>query len=95
MMNLPFTNDDETQLIIVAKDAIRKGKFQNLQRYINKLKKAVGKNPIKPVVILERIINILKSYPLKTAADEEIQELRIVTPKILTPEIIITENFNH
>jgi HKD family nuclease/superfamily II DNA or RNA helicase len=95
MMNLPFTNDEETQLIIIAKDAIRTGKFQNLQRDINKLKKAVAKSPLKPVIILERIIQILKSYPLKT--EEEIDEhidLRPVISKVLNPEIIITESFS-
>ena len=95
MMNLPFTNDEETQLIIIAKDAIRTGKFQNLQRDINKLKKAVAKSPLKPVIILERIIQILKSYPLKT--EEEIDEhtdIRPVISKVLNPEIIITESFS-
>lgn len=94
MLNLPFTNDQETQLIIIAKEAIRKGRFQNLQRDINKLKKAVKKSPLKPVIILERVIGILKSYPLKQEEEEIYQELQVIKPKVLNPEIIITESFS-
>jgi len=94
MMNLPFTNDKETQLIIIAKEAIRKGRFQNLQRDINKLHKAVKKSPLKPVIILERVIGILKSYPLKQDEDEIYQEVQVIKPRVLNPEIIITESFS-
>ncbi|HAO09155.1 MAG TPA: helicase [Chryseobacterium sp.] len=94
ILNLPFTNDQESQLIIIAKEAIRKGRFQNLQRDINKLQKAVKKTPLKPVIILERVIAILKSYPLKQEEEETSEEIRIVKPRILNPEIIITESFS-
>ena len=94
MINLPFTNDAETELIITAKEAIRKGRFQNLQRDINKLKRAVGKSPLKPVIILERIIAILKSYPLVNEEVDEVEQVQDVASKILNPEIIITESFS-
>ncbi len=94
MLNLPFTNDQETQLIIIAKEAIRKGRFQNLQRDINKLHKAVKKSPLKPVIILERVIGILKSYPLKQEEEEIYQEVQAIKPRVLNPEIIITESFS-
>ncbi|RLD56145.1 MAG: helicase, partial [Bacteroidetes bacterium] len=93
MINLPFTNDAETELIIKAKEAIRKGRFQNLQRDINKLKRAVGKSPLNPVIILERIMAILKSYPLVNEDVDEIEQVKVVTSKLLNPEIIITESF--
>lgn len=94
MLSLPFTNDQETQLIIIAKEAIRKGRFQNLQRDINKLHKAVKKSPLKPVIILERVIGILKSYPLKQEDEEIYQEVLVLKPRVLNPEIIITESFS-
>ena len=94
MLNLPFTNDQETQLIIIAKGAIRKGRFQNLQRDINKLHKAVKKSPLKPVIILERVIVILKSYPLKQDEEDIYQEVQVIKPRVLNPEIIITESFS-
>jgi superfamily II DNA/RNA helicase len=94
MINLPFTNEAERDLIILAKEAIRKGKFQNLQRDINKLQKAVKKSPLKPVIILERIIAILKSYPLKQEEEVIIENKAIVIPKSFNPEIIISESFS-
>lgn len=95
MLSLPLTNDAETQLIIIAKEAIRKGRFQNLQRDINKLKRAVKKSPLKPVIILEKVMAILKSYPLKQEEEEIYQEVQIIKPKVLNPEIIITESFSN
>jgi hypothetical protein len=94
MINLPFTNDTETELIIMAKEAIRKGRFQNLQRDINKLKRAVSKSPLKPVIILERIIAILRSYPLVNEEIDEVEEIRVSISKTLNPEIIITESYS-
>jgi hypothetical protein len=94
MINLPFTNDRETELILKAKEAIRKGRFQNLQRDINKLKRAVGKSPLKPVIILERIMTILKSYPLANEEVDEVEPIKVITSKIMNPEIIITESFS-
>jgi superfamily II DNA/RNA helicase/HKD family nuclease len=95
ILHLPFVSDKETQLIIIAKESIRKGRFQNLQRDINKLQKAVKKTPLKPVMILERIIGILNSYPLKQEEEEIFQEVQIIKPRVLNPEIIITESFSN
>lgn len=95
MLNLPFINDKETQLIIIAKEAIRKGRFQNLQRDINKLHKAVKKAPLKPVIILEKIIGILNSYPLKQEEEAIYHDLQVIKPRVLNPEIIITESFSN
>ena len=95
MLHLPFINDKETQLIIIAKEAIRKGRFQNLQRDINKLHKAVKKAPLKPVIILEKIIGILNSYPLKQEEEEIYEEVQVIKPRVFNPEIIITESFSN
>ncbi len=94
MMNTPFANEYEIELIITAKDAIRKGRFQNLQRDINKLKRSLKKSPLKPVIIFEKVIEILKSYPLKTPDNEATERKTLVATKILEPEIIITESFS-
>lgn len=94
MIDLPFTSEDERKLIVKAKEAIRQGKFQNLQRDINKLQRAVKKSPLKPAIILEKVVEILKGYPL---ADEEAQETfekKVVKLKAMNPEIIISESFN-
>lgn len=92
VLDLPFTNEEERGLIIKAKEAIRKGRFQRLQRDINKLKRAVNKSPLKPAIILEKIVEILKSYPLQTIQDED-GEAKPKLKKSLNPEIIISESF--
>ena len=92
-LNLPFTNELEKELIVEAKEAIRKGKFQNLQRDLNKLQKAVKKSPLKPVLLLEKVLAILKSYPLEKAETEQVSEIVLPVIKLLNPDIIITESF--
>lgn len=94
MQDLPFTNEEERALIIKAKEAIRQGRFQRLQRDINKLKRAVSKSPLKPAIILERIVEILKSYPLQAIHEEEGEASKVVMKKSLNPEIIISESFS-
>lgn len=93
-INLPFTNEGEKELILNAKEAIRQGKFQNLQRDINKLQKAVKKSPLKPALILERVITILKGYPIKKQEHEPTQEQVHSFNTTINPEIIITESFS-
>lgn len=93
LLNMRLANDDETKLIEKAKEALRKGKFQNLQREINKLQNSVKKNPMKPAVILKNIIGILNKYPLiieenrQNAVDDNLDRIS------LKPEIIISESF--
>lgn len=93
MLGLPFVNEEERKLIINAKDALRKGRFQNLQRDINKFQRALKKFPLKPAIILEKIIEILKGYPLVNKEAEQDFEEKIVKIMAMNPEIIITESF--
>ena len=81
-------------MLLAARDAIKRGKFQNLQRDINKLQKAVKKTPLKPVLLLEKMIVILKKYPLQNEADEPILEVVQKSIKTFNPEIIISESYN-
>lgn len=93
-LNLPFASVNDKDLITQAKEAIRKGKFQNLQRDINKLQKAVKKSPLKPVLILEKVISILKKYPLQNETEEPTAEIILKPINVFNPEIIISESFN-
>jgi superfamily II DNA/RNA helicase len=93
-LNLPFANAEDKELVTSAKEAIRKGKFQNLQRDINKLQKAVKKTPLKPVLLLEKVISILKKYPLQTETEDAAVSVNIAAIKVLNPDIIISESFN-
>jgi len=95
LLHLPYVNDKERERIILAKESIRKGKFQNLHRDINKLSRSVKKVPLNPVLILEKVIGIINSYPLGKVENESEQEMPKFNPTMIKPEIIITESFGH
>ena len=91
-ISIPNISEDELDLIAKAKRAISSGKFQQLQRDINKLKTSTKRTPIKPVVLLEKLMGILVQYPLEHI-DIERDAHRIPIIKKEFPEIIISESF--
>jgi hypothetical protein len=95
-LNLTFISQEEIELILLAKKAIRYGRFQNLQRDINKLHNAVKVKHVKPVILLEKLMQILHSYPIKTMGENEIypSEQFELPFSELNPEIIISESFS-
>ena len=96
-LSIPNITDEETELINKAKRAITTGKFQQLQRDVNKLKTSVKKTPIKPTVLLEKLINIISAYPLDTINLNDSKAAKgdvIQVKKEINPEIIISESFN-
>ena len=94
--NIPDISDQELDLIEKTKIAITTGKFQQLQRDINKLRTATKKTPVKPVILLEQLIKIISAYPLEhiqdNTGDKHFQQGK--TTDEFTPEIIISESFN-
>jgi len=94
MLNLSLANEEEVALLKKAKEALRQGRFQNLQRDINKFQRSLKKSPLKPALILERVIEILNDYPLLTEDVEPEFEKKTLKVKALNPEIIITESFS-
>lgn len=95
-VSIPNITEKELELINKAKRAITTGKFQQLQRDINKLKTATKKTPVKPVVLLEQLIMIISAYPLEHVqsgnVDKQVDVLKV--SKDFMPEIIISESFN-
>jgi len=93
---IQIANPQEKELLLNAKTAIRVGKFQNLQRDINKLAKIIKSSPLKPAILLEEVIKVLNKYPLQAIEDEGLQPLKpIFNLKEFKPEIIISESFNN
>ncbi len=94
-LSLPFIADEEKVTINFAKDAIRRGRFQNLQRDVNKLQKSQSKVKVQAAVLLESLLKILNSYPLN-----EPEELVTSAPTVpvlvapIEPAIIISESFS-
>ena len=95
-VSIPNITEQELELINKAKRAITTGKFQQLQRDINKLKTATKKTPVKPVVLLEQLIKIISGYPLEHVSDKltDKQTETFKISKDFIPEIIISESFN-
>lgn len=97
LVHAPNITDEEVDWIEKAKRAISTGKFQQLQRDINKLQSAVKKAPVKTVVLLERVMKIITSYPLEHVELNDFEAQAISKEryvKELMPEIIISESFN-
>lgn len=96
-VNIPNITDEELDLIEKAKRAISTGRFQQLQRDVNKLQSATKKAPVKVVVLLEQLMKIIASYPLEHIElnVHEVQAANnIKVTKELLPEIIISESFS-
>ncbi|WP_041616306.1 helicase-related protein [Spirosoma linguale] len=94
-LTLPFISEDEKTLVGLAKDAIRRGRFQNLQRDINKLQKSQTKEKRQAAILLESLMKILHSYPL-SQPDEDVSVTPVV-PVVVAPTepaIIISESFS-
>ncbi|MBS1633235.1 MAG: helicase [Bacteroidetes bacterium] len=96
LTNMQIANPEEKDLLQNAKTAIRLGKFQQLQRDVNKLAKAIKVAPLKPANLLEEVIKILNKYPLQVVEDDTMQMLQpIFNIKEFKPEIIISESFDN
>jgi hypothetical protein len=93
-LSFPFASDEEKKLIKAAKQAIKLGKFQKLQRDVNKLKRDTKTTKLKPVDLLDAIMKIINLYPVQQADTmEERPTVTIRSYEKLKPEIIISESF--
>ena len=93
-LGLPILGQDEKRIIQAAKLAVRRARFQNLQREINKLQKSVKSVQIAAAIQADKLMAILREYPL---LDADEQPATSVNPKLLDtpPDIILSESFDH
>lgn len=93
-LSIPEISEHERELISKAKQAITTGKFQQLQRDVNKLQSATKNVVIKRILLLEKVIGIITTYPLESIGSN-FTALTSVTEnkKEEFPEIIISESF--
>lgn len=90
-----FISKDDQKLIKAAQNAIELGKFQNLQRDINKLQKNTKQVRLKPMDLVEALMKIINAYPLdEESLKEEKPILTLKSFEKLKPEIIISESFS-
>jgi superfamily II DNA/RNA helicase len=90
--SLPFVSDEERSLIQAAKLAIRRARFQNLQRQINQLQRSTKTVEMTPAALADKVMQILRTYPLQQADDKPVTS----APRALdtTPDIILSESFD-
>jgi superfamily II DNA or RNA helicase len=95
-LSFPFASDEEIRLIKAAKQAIKLGKFQRLQRDVNKLKKNVKGNLIKAVDLMDAMVKLIHKYPvMQTEEEDQRPAITIKSFDKLKPQIIISESFTH
>ncbi len=95
-LKLNILSDTEKDLVRAAKLAVRKAKFQKLQKDLNKLQKSVLQVKVSPPVLADKLIALLRSYPL----DEEPAPAPGAQPHpsepvntAALPRIILSESF--
>ena len=94
-LSLKFISENEKLKIKAAKMAISLGKFQQLQRDVNTLKKNVKKTPIKAVDLMDKLMKILSSYPIdESDTTDNRPSVTIKSFEKFKPEIIISESFH-
>ena len=94
--NIDIAGKEDKEKIQLAKEAIRKGTFQNLHRDINKLEKSLKNKKMKPIVILEKLIEIIDKHRLHTKQRiNNFDRQAEINFNELNPEIIISESFEN
>lgn len=95
-LKLPFASAADKQKIKAAKQAIKLGKFQQLQRQVNALQRSVKKNPMQAVEVLDAMLKLLDKFPLDLSDTTDNRPvITIKSFEKFKPEIIISESFNH
>jgi hypothetical protein len=93
-LSFDFASDEDRRLIKAAKQAIKMGRFQKLQRDVNKLKKDAKGLQLKPIDLLDSMLEVIRKYPVMES--ETVEENPLVSIRSfdkLKPEIIISESF--
>ena len=91
-LGLPFVNEEERHLIRAAQTAIRRARFQNLQRQINQLQRSTKTVKMTPAALADKLIQILRTYPLQQ--DNATPVSAAARPLDTTPDIILSESFD-
>jgi superfamily II DNA/RNA helicase len=94
-LSFPAASDEDKRLIKAAKTAVKMGKFQNLQRDVNKFKKGTKTTKLKQVELLDAMLKLIQKYPVLQVGElDERPAISIRSFEQLRPEIIISESFS-
>lgn len=95
-LKLSILADSEKDLVRSAKLAVRKAKFQQLQKDINKLQKSVKVVKVSPSVLADKLVSLLRGYPLEQEASLSPNAGPHPSEPVNTsalPKIILSESF--
>src|SRR5207247_5334412 len=90
---LPFVNEEERTLIHSAKLAIRRARFQNLQRQVNALQRSTKTVKLTPTALTDKLIQILRTYPLQQADAPPVTAAGS-RPLDTSPDSILSQSFD-
>jgi len=92
-LSLSILSDEEKHLVQAAKLALRRARFQNLQRQINQLQRSVKNVHVAPAIQADKLVALLRTYPL---LEQPEKSAATVNPKLLDtpPDIILSESFD-
>ncbi len=93
VMHSPLIGDAERRLIRAAMKAIDQGALTNLHREINQLQKSIKTTRVATSVLLDRLVQILKNFPLETEAPEDRPPTQSFDTEIVMPTLILSETF--
>jgi superfamily II DNA or RNA helicase len=90
---MPSVSVAEKALLVAAQHAIRVAKFQDLSRKLNALQKAVDKKPVTTATLLDKLLEIIRTYPLDVAEPDAPAPAAGFVPAESTSQIILSESF--
>lgn len=94
ILAFPFLDERDRDRVLSAKMAIRRARFQNLQRQVNALQRSQKTVKSSPAVLTGKLIEILNTYPLDEAPPP-VPQVDTPAPRSETaPDIILSESFN-
>ena len=95
-LKLNILSDAEKDIVRSAKLAVRKAKFQKLQKDINRLQNSVKHIKVTPSVLADKLLALLQPYPLHLEAAPAPEANKHPSEPINTaalPKIILSESF--
>jgi ERCC4-related helicase len=94
ILSFPFLSEKERGLIMAAKHAVRRARFQKLQRQINQLQRSTKEVKLTPAALTDKLMEILRGYPLEQHG-EIASATALPATALGRPDIILSESFDH
>lgn len=96
LIDLPnLATAEERSYMRAAQEDVRRGTHTKLPSKLSKLEQTQRKTPVKPVLLLEKVLEVLKSYRLNDTEETPLTDSRSsLSAEELSPKIILSESFD-